>query len=78
LINALRNRNVEDYVHEYYSVAMFKKAYEGVVHPMIDRSQWPKVEIDFKLWPPAFKRSAGRPRTRRLKGVEEGGKGTRR
>jgi len=78
LINALRNRNVEDYVHEYYSVAMFKKAYEGVVHPMTDRSQWPKVEIGFKLWPPAFKRSAGRPRTRRLKGAEEGGKGTRR
>ena len=30
---------MEDYVHEYYSVAMFKKAYEGVVHPMTDRSQ---------------------------------------
>jgi hypothetical protein len=49
LISALRNKNVEDYVHEYYFVAMFKKAYEGVVHPMTDRSQWPKVQMDFKL-----------------------------
>jgi hypothetical protein len=49
LISALRNKNVEDYVHEYYFVAMFKKAYEGVVHPMTDRSQWPKVQMGFKL-----------------------------
>jgi len=32
--------------------------------------------MGFKLWPPLLKRAAGRPRTRRIKGVEEGGKST--
>ncbi|WVZ88391.1 hypothetical protein U9M48_034918 [Paspalum notatum var. saurae] len=73
-INSLRNRSVEDYVDDYYSVAKFKKVYEGVVMPMTDRTQWPRVDMGFKLWPPLLKRSAGRPRTRRIMGVEEGGK----
>ncbi|CAD6226352.1 unnamed protein product [Miscanthus lutarioriparius] len=30
--------------------------------------------MGFKLWPPRFKRAAGRPRSRRIKGSEEGGK----
>jgi hypothetical protein len=76
LINATRNRDVDDFVDEYYSVDMFKRAYEGVVMPMTGRSQWPKVNMGFKLWPPLLKRSAGRPRSRRIKGVEEGGKVT--
>jgi hypothetical protein len=40
---------------------------------MTDRSQWPKVDLGFKIWPPMLKRSASRPRTRRVKSVEEGG-----
>ena len=33
-----RGMKIEDYVHEYYSVAKFKKAYEARVEPIPDRS----------------------------------------
>ena len=73
-INSLRNKSAEDYIDDYYSVDVFKKAYAGIVMPMTDRNQWPKVDMGFKLWPPILKRAAGRPRTRRMKGAEEGGR----
>ncbi|KAG2593180.1 hypothetical protein PVAP13_5NG110303 [Panicum virgatum] len=34
---------------------------------------WPQVQLEFKLWPPVLKRAAGRPRSRRIKSVAEGG-----
>jgi hypothetical protein len=77
IITSIRGYNIEDYVHEYYSVAKFKKAYEKSVKPMTDRTQWPEVNIDFKLWPPILKRAADRPRERRIKSVAEGGNGKR-
>ena len=55
IITSFRGYNIEDYVHEYYSVAKFKKAYEKSVKPMTDRKQWPKVDPGFKLWPPILK-----------------------
>ena len=73
VITHLRNPKMEDYIDDYYSVEKFKKAYENWVSPMTDRQQWPKVDPGFKLWPPILKRVAGRPRTRRCKGWEEGG-----
>jgi hypothetical protein len=47
----MRKRSVEDYINDYYSVAKFKKAYDHVINPMIDRNQWPQVEMvsDFGL-----------------------------
>ena len=77
LIHSMRNRSVEDYIDDYYSVHKFKKAYEHVIGPMNGRDQWPEVDMGFKLWPPRLKRTAGRPKTRRMKGAEEGGKTTR-
>ena len=77
IITSFRGYNIEDYVHEYYSVAKFKKAYEKSVKPMTDRKQWPKMDPGFKLWPPILKRAAGRPRERRYKSVAEGGTGKR-
>jgi hypothetical protein len=71
----MRNRSVEDYVDDYYSVEMFKKAYESAINPMTDRNQLPEINIGFKLWPPKLVRAAGRPRTRRIRG-SEGGKTT--
>jgi len=68
---------VEDYIDNYYLVHKFKKAYEHVITPMNGRDQWPEVDMGFKLWPPRLKRAARRPRTRRMKGAEEGGKTTR-
>jgi len=73
IITSIRGCNIEGYVHEYYSVAKFKKAYEKSVKPMTDSKQWPKVDPGFKLWPPILKRAAGRPRKRRYKSAAEGG-----
>ncbi|EEE53051.1 hypothetical protein OsJ_35784 [Oryza sativa Japonica Group] len=57
---------------------MFRAAYSTTVPPMPDKSLWEKVDTGFKMWPPILKRSAGRPRTRRFIGVEEGGSGKKR
>lgn len=68
---------LEDYVHPYYSVQMFKKAYASAVPPMPGKEEWEKVDLGFKLLPPICKRAAGRPRKRRFIGVEEGGSSTK-
>jgi hypothetical protein len=58
---------IDDYVHEYYSVARFKAAYEGRVEPMLDRSQWPEVNLGYKVWPPLLGRAPGRPKVQRIR-----------
>nr|AAG59656.1 putative mutator transposable element [Oryza sativa Japonica Group]AAK50596.1 hypothetical protein [Oryza sativa Japonica Group] len=77
-IGSLREVELEDYVSPYYSVAMFRTACSTTVPPMPDKSLWDKVDTGFKMWPPILKRSAGRPRTRKFIGVEEGGSGKKR
>ena len=72
-----RRMELEDYVDPYYSVQKFKAAYASPVPPMPSKEEWEKVDLDFKLLPPLCKRAAGRPRNRRLVGVEEGGSGSR-
>jgi hypothetical protein len=49
----LSNRGIciEDFVHEYCSVAKFMVAYEGRVEAIPDRSQWPVVDLGFKVHP---------------------------
>lgn len=37
VITSIRGYKIEDYVHEYYSVAKFKKAYEKSIKPLTDR-----------------------------------------
>ena len=77
LVISRRGLELEQFVDDCYSVATFKKAYAGHVVPMTDKSQWAKINVGFKLYPPLLKRSAGRPRSRRIKGMEEGGSGKR-
>lgn len=69
------NRGVEikDFVSEYFSVGMFRAAYAGRVPTMPDRSQWPVVNLGFKVCPPRLKRGAGRPRVTRIRGALEPG-----
>ena len=57
---------------------MFRAAYATWVPGLPDKSLWKKVNMGFKLLPPILKRATGRPRTRRYKGVEEGGSTKRR
>ena len=76
-----RRVKLEDFVDHCYSVEMFKAAYTTAVPPKTGKEEWEKVEIGFKLLPPKCNRAAGRPRKRRMVGVEEGGstsKGKRR
>ena len=60
-------REIDDYVHEYYSVKSFSNAYAKNVPTMTDKKQWPVVDVGFKLHPPVLKKAAGRPRTQRIK-----------
>jgi hypothetical protein len=71
------NRGVEikDFVSEYFSVGMFRAAYAGRVPTMPDRSQWPVVNLGFKVCPPRLKRGVGRPRVTRIRGALEGQEG---
>lgn len=77
-IGSLREMDLEDFVSPYYSVQMLKAAYANWVAPLPDKNQWRKVDLGFKILPPVLKRAAGRPRIRRIRGVEEGGSTKRR
>lgn len=66
-----RGIKIEDYVHEYYSVARFKAAYEDRIEPIPDKSQWPVVNLGFKVYPSLLGRGAGRPRVVRIRGCME-------
>ena len=46
-ITSIPSAKLEDYVHEYYSVDMFKAAYEGRVPCIPDKSMWPKATHGF-------------------------------
>jgi len=66
-----RGLKIDDYVYEYYSVARFRAAYEGRVEALPDRSQWPVVDLGYKVYPPLLGRSTGRPRKVRIRGCLE-------
>ena len=71
----LSNRGVQisAFVHDYYSVAKFKAAYEGRVTTMPNRFQWPVVDMGFQVWTPLQKRAPGRPKVQRIRGALEKG-----
>ena len=58
-------------MHEYYSVQRFRVAYASRVEPLPGRSQWPQVDLGFKVFPPLLGRAAGRPRVVRIRGCLE-------
>lgn len=58
-------------MHEYYSIARFRAAYKGRVEPIPDRSQWPHVDLGFKVYPPLLGRRPGRPKVVRIRGCLE-------
>ena len=66
-------QSYDDYVHQYYHIEKFKKAYSGVIPALVHEAKWPKVNIGFKLHAPILRRTAGRPKTQRYKGSHEGG-----
>lgn len=59
--------DMEIFIHEYYSIEKFRAAYGGSIPPMTDKTQWPQVDVGFKLLPPPFERGPGRQRKNRFK-----------
>ncbi|KAM0884524.1 hypothetical protein ACQ4PT_030919 [Festuca glaucescens] len=71
--------NIQQYVHDYYSVAKFKATYAHALPALEGKQQWDIVDPGFKLCPPVLKRAAGRPRKSRIRRRSEGaGLGPRR
>ncbi|KAM0866393.1 hypothetical protein ACQ4PT_042648 [Festuca glaucescens] len=71
--------NIQQYVHDYYSVARFKATYAHALPALEGKQQWDKVDLGFKLCAPILKRAAGRPRKSRIRPRSEGaGLGERR
>ena len=58
-------------MHDFYSVAKFRAAYAAAVPPMPVRSDWPEVDLGYRLFPPLQKRAAGRSRVVRIRGTME-------
>jgi hypothetical protein len=69
-----RDLEMDDYVHEFYSVEMFRKAYEGVFPPMTSKHLWSRVDLGYKIKKPKLRRKPGRPRVARIKASGEPGK----
>jgi len=59
-----------DYVSDWYTVDMLKKAYEPVVYPMPGEEQWTKTNGEH-VDPPMSRIQPGRPRTLRTRGPDE-------
>jgi len=60
-------------VHEYYSVSRFRAAYGREIESLIDKTQWPHVDLPFIVGAPLAKVSVGRMRKLRMNGWMEGG-----
>ncbi|KAH0655594.1 hypothetical protein KY285_030476 [Solanum tuberosum] len=71
-IVVLKDKNVTDmhpYCSDYYKPDTLAKTYEVPMVPMPDKEDWsvPSNVVDETVWPPRYKRLAGRPRKRRRK-----------
>jgi hypothetical protein len=44
---------MDAFVHEYFSIERFKKAYAGTFNPMTFKDSWPRVDFSNKLRSPS-------------------------
>jgi len=66
-----REVQMDEFVHEYFSVVRFRKTYAGTFTPMTSKDQWPKVDLGYKIQKPKLRRKPGRPRKSRIKAHDE-------
>jgi len=64
-------RDPEDYVHEYYSLEMYKKAYAPLIYPMPSEEQWVHAVGHDILEPPRQRVATGRLRKLRRRCPDE-------
>lgn len=60
----------EQYLHQYYSVVSYKKAYNSMIYPMPSEDQWVRTRQD-KVDRPIVRVASGRPKRVRRKGLDE-------
>jgi hypothetical protein len=63
-------KDAADYIDDFYSLEMYKKAYEPVIYPMPSEEQRIKTHHDM-LEPPVARATPGRPKKLRKMGVDE-------
>jgi hypothetical protein len=68
-----REVKMDEFVHEYFSVDRYKKAYAPKFNPMTSKDQWPHVDLGYKIKKPKLRRKPGRPRKSRFKSFDEVG-----
>ena len=66
-----RQVQMDDFVHEYFSVDRLKKTYECTFNPMTSKDRWTHVNLDYKIHKPILRRKPGRPRNSRIKSYDE-------
>jgi hypothetical protein len=69
---------MDEFVHEYFSVDRYKKAYASKFNSMTSKDQWPHVNLGYKISKPKLRRKPGRPRKSRIKAFDEVGTGKKR
>ena len=72
-VTSRRGVDLEQFVHDYYSVDRFKATYGRENEPMTGRSQWPHVQLPFVVGAPLNPGESGRQRKLRIKGCLKGG-----
>jgi hypothetical protein len=68
-----RKVHMDEFVHDYFFVDRFKKAYEGTFNPMTSKDNWQHVDLGYKIKKPLLRGKPGRPRITRIKSYDEAG-----
>ncbi|WVZ77549.1 hypothetical protein U9M48_025406 [Paspalum notatum var. saurae] len=66
-----REVQMDEFVHEYFSVERFRKAYAGTFSPMTSKDEWPKPDLGYTIHKPKLRRKSGRPKKSRIKPYDE-------
>jgi hypothetical protein len=66
-----REVDMDHFVHEYYSVERFRKAYAGVFTIMTSKHLWTWVNLSYAIKKPRLRRKPDRPRVSRIKTSDE-------
>jgi hypothetical protein len=68
-----REVQMDEFVHEYFSVDRYRKAYASKFNPMTSKHQWPHVDLGYKINKSKLRRKPGRPRKSSIKTFDEVG-----
>ena len=58
-----REVQMNDFVHEYFSVERLRKAYACTFIPMTSKDLWPRVDLGYKIHKPKLRRKPRRPKS---------------